>query len=628
MNSEVLDRSRAPDLSNESGANWLAWLGILLNDRHWMGLFEFGPEPDVLLRRHGYPVDFATPDQALQLARKARANHSPLILKLGASAAEKLAGDTSTITLTALPLSDDANRVLLIQGVAQSAEQQAGMFRLCKWANEKLAVSDLTHGAELPNSLKDVDSLPTAILQAAFEFSTPDAMARSIVNTVKRLCGCSRVSLATLAPEKFAQSLSIMAISDQAQVDRRKVLPTQLTAAMQEQMLDPALSRLDAQTIGQYVTDFPQTVRLYNEQGHNPSIAVVYPEVVASPSSSLLSRKANRTYAVVLLERPTSQPFTEVQEQAIQTLLKPSLDLLTHRLDQQRSDWTRFKQYAKKTLHHKGLVDAGIKRPGLTLALCIVAASLFVPIEHRFTARAAIQAKDLQVLIAPQDGFVATAHARAGEVVKKGQLLATLDTQDLSLAINKWQSEKIKNEQAVDLALATRDRVSLGRLRADTARIAAEQALVQSQLDRAELRAPFDGVVLSGDFSQKLGSAVSQGDTLFTIAASDEYRLVLDIKEQDVGLVKAGQVADVRMSALPNQTWRASIEAVLPVATSTVKANVFRVPARLSELPEALLPGMEGVAKIHAGSHSVAWVYTRSLREKIKLLAWRMGVIR
>jgi multidrug resistance efflux pump len=73
-------------------------------------------------------------------------------------------------------------------------------------------------------------------------------------------------------------------------------------------------------------------------------------------------------------------------------------------------------------------------------------------------------------------------------------------------------------------------------LRADIARIAAEQALVQRQLDRAELRAPFDGVVLSGDFSQKLGSAVSQGDTLFTIVASKEYRLVLDIEEQDVGL--------------------------------------------------------------------------------------------
>jgi RND family efflux transporter MFP subunit len=628
MNSKVLDRSKARDSANQSGTDWLSWLGVLLNDRQWLGLFEFGPEPDVVLRRHGYPEGQKVPEAALELARKARADNTPMVMKLEVSSADKLAENTSVLTLTALPLNAEADRILLIQGSAQSPEQQAGMFRLCKWANERLDIADSSQAVESTTPLNGLESLPTAVLQAAYEFSTPDAMALSIVNTVKRLCGCSRVSLATLEPGKFAQSLSIMAMSDQAQIDKRKVLPTQLKAAMQEQLLDSALTRLDPETIEQYATNFPRTVRLYKEQGQNPSIAVVYPEVVPLSNSSLLSRKSTRSHAVVLLERPAGQPFTDAQEQAIQTLLMPSLDLLTHRMDEQRSTWMLVKHYCREKLHYQQLVDVGVKRPGLTLAICAAAVSLFLPIEHRFTARAAIEAKDLQVLIAPQNGFIATAHARSGEIVKKGQLLATLDTQDLSLAVNKWQSEKIKNEQAVDLALATRDRVSLGRLRADTVRIAAEQALVQRQLDRTELRAPFDGVVLSGDFSQKLGSAVSQGDTLFTIAASNEYRLVLDIEEQDVGLVKAGQLADVRMSALPNQTWNASIEAVLPVATSTSKANVFRVPARLSELPKALLPGMEGVAKIHAGTHSVAWVYTRVLREKMKLLAWRLGVIR
>lgn len=628
MNSEVVDRSKATTPANDSGADWLAWLAVLLNDRQWLGLCEFGPEPDVLLRRHGYPDDYKAPEAALHLARKARADNTPTVMKMDVSASKTVAENTPITTLTALPLNDDADRILLIYGPAQSPEQQAGMFRLCKWANARLEVAGSSKPVDTPAPSIGLESLPTAVLQASYEFSTPEAMALSIVNTVKRLCGCSRVSLATLAAGQFAPSLAIMAMSDQAQIDKRKVLPTQLRAAMQEQLLDSGLSRLDPETLEQFESDFPKSVRLFKEQGHYPSTAVVYPEVVRSKNPSLLSSKSTRSHAVVLLERPAGQPFTEVQERAILTLLQPSLDLLTRRMDEQRSTWLRVKHFCKERLQHRRLVESGIKRPGLTLALCAAIVSLFLPIEHRFTARAAIEAKDLQVLIAPQNGFVATAHARAGEIVKQGQLLATLDTQDLSLVVNKWQSEKIKNEQAVDLALATRDRVSLGRLRADTARIAAEQALVQRQLERAELRAPFDGVVLSGDFSQKLGSAVSQGDTLFTIAASNEYRLVLDIKEQDVGLVKAGQLADVRMSALPNQTWNASIEAVLPVATSTANANVFRVPAKLAELPKALLPGMEGVAKIHAGSHSVAWVYTRGLREKMKLLAWRMGVIR
>lgn len=628
MSSNVVERSKAKDCANQGGADWLQWLGGLLNDRQWLGLFEFGPEPDVLLRRHGFPEHKKAPAAALQLVRKARAEKRPLVMKLAVSSSTQVAVNTAGITVTALPLDDAASRLLVVQGSAQSPEQQAGMFRLCRWANERPAIAEAAPSVEPAPPMKGADSLPTAVLQASYEFSSPDAMARSIVNTVKRLCGCSRVSLATLAPGRFASSLSIMAMSDQAQIDKRKVLPTQLKAAMQEQLLDSTLSRVDADTIKQCETGFPATYRLYQEQGKNPSIAISYPQNSATKNSTLLAEKSTRSHAVVLLERPVGQPFTDIQERAIQALLKPSLDLLTRRMDEQRSTWMRVKHHVLEKLNYQFFIDAGVKRPALTLAVCALAVSLVLPIEHRFTASAAIEAKDLQVLIAPQNGFIATAHVRAGDVVEKGQLLATLDTRDLNLAVNKWRSEKIKNEQSVGLALATRDRVSLGRLRADTARIAAEQALVQRQLDRAELRAPFDGVVLSGDFAQKLGSAVSQGDALFTIAASDEYRLVLDIKEQDVGLVRAGQQADVRMSALPNQTWKATIEAVLPVATSTSEANLFRVPAKLVELPEALLPGMEGVAKIHAGTRSVAWVYTRGLREKLKLLAWRVGVIR
>lgn len=627
MNSEVLSNSTAPSEAGEldAGTSWLRWLSVLLNDRQWLGLFEFGPEPDVLLRRHGCPENFVPPEQALALARKSRAEASPVAIKLQAATTE----NASDITLTALPLNESCDRILLIQGTLQSAEQQAGMFRLCKWAGERFDIrSQEEPGHESVAQPQGLDALPSAVLKASFEHETPQAMALSIVNTVKRLCGCSRVTLATLEAGSTANSLSIMAMSDQAQIDGRKVLPAKLTASMRERLVQPGVKAISADQMDEQLDQYPHTVSLYRDYGENPSLGIVHPLNDSSKRASLRYRKSTQAYSVVLLERPTGQPFTEVQQKAIQTLLAPSLDLLTRRIDEQRSVWMRLRHYGSTKLNVHSLKDMGFRRPGLSLAALAVVGSLLIPIEHRFTARAAIEAKDLQVIIAPQNGFVATSHTRAGESVKKGQLLATLDAQDLNLAVNKWESEKIKNEQAVDLALATRDRVALGRLRADTARIAAEQALVERQLERAELRAPFDGVVLSGDFSQRLGSAVNQGDTLFTIAATDEYRLVLDIKENDVGLVNAGQQADVRMTALPNQTWHASVESVLPVATSTEGSNVFRVPAKLDERPDALLPGMEGVAKVHAGSRSLAWVYTRSLREKAKVLAWRMGVIR
>jgi len=638
MNSELLKRPKTAQSNKDSnaGEQWLAWLSVLVNDREWLGLFEFGPEPDVLLRRHGYPLAAAAPESALDQARKVRNAKRPIISQVSSvdshpdSSSESSKSGAENYSLMALPLNDSASRVLVTLGSVQKPEQQAALFRLARWAAERLEENpeDTVNSGESNESAVDLGTLPSAVLQASYQYSTAHAMALSIVNTVKRLCGCSRVTLAILAPSRPIKSTQIIAMSDQAQIDTRKVLPAQINAAMQEQLLDNSIGGLSAENVSEHTNRYPSTVTLFIEQGENPSLGVVYPEIDAREKQLLMNGESAKSHIVVLLERPANQNFSDAQERAIQSLLEPSLDLVVRRLDEQKRLRSRLKSRLKEKLHHSYLVEKGLKKPSLTFAALAAIATLFIPIEHRFTATAAIEAKDLQVLVAPQNGFVATSHVRAGESVKEGQLLATLDAQDLNLAVNKWRSEQLKNQQAVDLALATRDRVALGRLRADTTRIAAEQALVERQLARAELRAPFDGVVLSGDFSQRLGSAVTQGDTLFTVAASNEYRLVLDIQEHDVGLVSPGQQADVRMSALPNQTWTANVDSVLPVASTSASANVFRVPAKLSERSGDLLPGMEGVAKIHAGSRSLAWVYTRTLREKLKVLAWRLGVIR
>jgi len=613
--------------SEDGAADWLAWLSELLSDYRGFGLYEFAAKPTVLLNQVDYPeLDYLS-QEALVLARRACRSGKTAVMEFAPPSSESKENSIAALTFTAVPLKGNSSRVLVLKGAAQSKGQLKNTVRLVRWASNSLDFFLKENPTEL-EPIENFESLPSAVLQASFEYATSDAMAMSIVNTVKRLCGCTRVTLATLNSDRRLSSLTIKAMSDQAQIDVRKVLPSQLKATLRERFLSRNLTCFSAQNKDALRAILPATFQLFSEQGEHPSLSVVYPNTSSTDRSALTSKNSLRSYAVVLLERPVQQPFTEAQQKAINALLAPSLDLLTRRMDDARSTRIRVKQALKHRLHHRYLVEKGIKRPGLALMIFALAASLLFPIEHRFTASAAIEAKDVQVLIAPQNGFVATSHARAGETVKQNQLLATLDTQDLTLTVDKWRSEKIKNEQAVDLALATRDRVSLGRLRADTVRITAEQALVERQLQRAELRAPFDGVVLSGDFSHMLGSSVSKGETLFTISASNEYQLVLDVKEQDVGLIQPGQVTDVRMSALPNRTWQALVDSVLPVATTSNDTNVFRVPAQLLEPSDALLPGMEGVAKIHAGRHSLAWVYTRGLREKLKVIAWRIGLIR
>lgn len=605
---------------------WLCRLREHLDDHAWIGLYAFEEDASLPPRLYCYAGEEKAPLAAMLVAKKAQGSGRFVTVRLGQTHRNTAGEHKPGMTLTAVPLPEKQNLMLVLYSHEQSPEQQSRTIKLCCQASRALGLK--TPQANSGGTSKGAsDSLADAVLNTFYEQPTPEAIALAIVNTLKQLCGCQRVSLAVRRSAQASRSLELLAVSDQARIDCRKVLPMQLNAAMHETLSSNGHVCLSSANLDHLEADFPAMATLFRDQGEYPALALSHP-VNSEAAAMTCSHKVRWSQAVVLLERPTGQSFTDAQQQAIKALITPSLDLLVRLCDEQRPPWQRLLQRLQSYVDGRFWLGKVMARPGISLMLLVGLSTLIVPMEHKFSAKAAIEARDLQVLIAPQNGFVATAHARSGDRVVKGQLLAGLDTQDLQLAMNKWQSEAAKNSQALDIALATGDRVAIGRLRADAARIAAEQALVEHQLSRAELRAPFDGVVLSGDLSQKLGAAVVQGDTLFTIAASNEYRLVLDIKEQDVGLVQPGQVAQVRLSAIPDRTWQVSLESVLPVATSTPDANVFRVPAEFSEFADVLLPGMEGVARIDAGSHSIAWVYTRTLREKLRVLLWRMGLLR
>jgi hypothetical protein len=74
--------------------------------------------------------------------------------------------------------------------------------------------------------------------------------------------------------------------------------------------------------------------------------------------------------------------------------------------------------------------------------------------EHRVTAPASIEGAVRYMLVAPHDGFIEQTKARAGDIVKKGQLIAQLDDRGLKLELQKWQGELNKLQNVYQEALA------------------------------------------------------------------------------------------------------------------------------------------------------------------------------
>ena len=151
----------------------------------------------------------------------------------------------------------------------------------------------------------------------------------------------------------------------------------------------------------------------------------------------------------------------------------------------------------------------------------------------------------------------------------------------------------------------------------------AQLALVEERLARATLKAPFEGIVVSGDLSQLLGSPVEQGKVLFEVAPLDAYRVVLHVDERDIAELALGQRGQIALAGMPYERLPFTVRQITPISTAQEGRNYFRVEARLDQATTRLRPGMEGVGKVEVGDRKLIWIWTHSLVEWLQLASWR-----
>ena len=150
----------------------------------------------------------------------------------------------------------------------------------------------------------------------------------------------------------------------------------------------------------------------------------------------------------------------------------------------------------------------------------------------------------------------------------------------------------------------------------------AQITLIEEQLKRTKLIAAFDGVVLAGDLSQAIGSAVKRGDELFRIAPLEAYRVILEVDETRVTEIAPGQRGILKVVSLLDETLPYTVERITPITEARDGRNVFRVEAALDHQSETLRPGMEGVAKTEAGQRLLIRIWTQELLDWLRLKLW------
>ena len=129
-------------------------------------------------------------------------------------------------------------------------------------------------------------------------------------------------------------------------------------------------------------------------------------------------------------------------------------------------------------------------------------------------------------------------------------------------------------------------------------------------------------MVIEGDLTQALGTPVERGESLFTIAPLQGYRIILKVDESDILTVKEGQKGKLVLASLPNTPLSFEVKKITAAANAQGGNNIFRVEATLENPLDTLRPGMQGVGKITIGRESLWWLWSHKLTDSIRLWLW------
>jgi multidrug resistance efflux pump len=268
-----------------------------------------------------------------------------------------------------------------------------------------------------------------------------------------------------------------------------------------------------------------------------------------------------------------------------------------------------------------GLRYLRVKLAVTALASLLTVTSL-LQADFRITADAVLEGEVQRVVAAPISGYLLSSAVRAGDTIREGDIMASLNDEELRLELARLGGRMQQARREYREAQSTRDLVGVRVIRGQMNQISAEIDLVEQQLDSIHLRAPFDGVVIEGDLSQLLGSPVERGEMLFKIAPLEGYRIVLKVDESEIAYVEEGQQGTLALSSLSQRQMPITVERITSVAKAGDGANFFRVEASLPEGGKALRPGMEGIGKINAGRERLLWIWTHEFYDWFRLWVW------
>lgn len=231
--------------------------------------------------------------------------------------------------------------------------------------------------------------------------------------------------------------------------------------------------------------------------------------------------------------------------------------------------------------------------------------SMEVPQNKVYTAN--VEAENINNIAPASPNRIKRINVEVGDHVRAGQELVVLDKSNIDqLRINLEQIEREYNRAVQLLEIGAGTQQAVDQLKAQ---LDAAKSQYDNLLENTVLRSPITGVVTARNYDP--GDMTGSLPVLTVVQLTPVVKVMINVSENDLATLKAGQDVEVTFDAFPGETFQGKVQRIYPTVDTATRT--FEVEVRIANGQERLKPGMFARVSIDLGSRNNVVVPDRAV---------------
>lgn len=429
------------------------------------------------------------------------------------------------------------------------------------------------------------------------------ALAMTLCNEANRRFNCDRVSLGYLE-EPYVR---LQAISNMDRFEKKMDVVSLMESVMEECVDQDEDLLFPAPTGSGYIVRDHEAYSKSEGVGHILSVPL---------------RTGEKTVGAMTFER-AKEPFREIDVRAARVLGDQVIRRVADAKKQDRWFGAKLLDSIRDGLGSFLGYRNTWRKFWAILGTVTILVLIFVRVEYRVEAPFIIQSSEITHVPSPFKGYISDVLVKVGDRVNPNQPLIQLDTSELLLERANTVAEIQRFASEAEKAEAERRISDMLIAQAQKKQAEADLQLLDFRIQRAKISSPYDGILVEGDLTDRIGAPVEKGDLLMRLTRMDNLYVEMKVDERDIHDIQESKDGEFAFNSNPDDHFPFDLQRIEPMAMPDSAGNIFYVNGTIQgEVQDWWRPGMSGVAKINTGKKSLLWIFTHRLVDFLRIKLW------